>query len=98
MRCGTMGYIAPEIVNNMNYNRKPYDCKSDMFGFGIIAHMLLMNSNPIRGRNYNQTVEKNMKAEIKLDYKEIVERYGEEGYQFLYGLLNPDPKLRPTSS
>lgn len=52
MRCGTMGYIAPEVVNNSEGNRKKYDTKSDMFGFGIIAHMLLMGTNPIRGKTY----------------------------------------------
>lgn len=47
-----MGYIAPEVVNNTPTNKKKYDCKSDMFGFGIIAHMLLIGYNPIRGRSY----------------------------------------------
>ena len=51
-----MGYIAPEIVNNTEANRKRYDTQSDMFGFGIIAHMLLMGSNPIRGKSYKETV------------------------------------------
>lgn len=52
MRCGTIGYIAPEVVNNNEMNRKVYDTKSDIFGFGIIAHMLLMGSNPLRGKTY----------------------------------------------
>jgi serine/threonine protein kinase len=56
MRCGTMGYIAPEVVNNSEKSRKRYDTKSDMYGFGIIAHMLLLGSNPLRGKNYATTV------------------------------------------
>lgn len=56
MRCGTMGFIAPEVVNNSDSSRKRYDTKSDMFGFGIIAHMLLMGRNPLRGKTYKETV------------------------------------------
>jgi calcium-dependent protein kinase len=51
-RCGTMGYIAPEVIANNSENRKPYDTKADMFSFGIIAHMLLLQKNPLKGRNY----------------------------------------------
>ena len=62
MRCGTMGYIAPEVVNNGQGNRKRYSQKSDMFGFGIIAHLLLTGSNPLRGRTYRDTAENNQKC------------------------------------
>jgi hypothetical protein len=47
-----------------------------MFGFGVIAHMLLMGNNPIRGKNYKETVEKNIKGEVVLDKKAILVRYG----------------------
>jgi len=43
-------------------HRARYDCKSDMFAFGIIAHMLLLGSNPIRGKTYKDTVNKNLKG------------------------------------
>ena len=67
MRCGTMGYIAPEVVTNTEGNRKKYDTISDMYGFGIVAHMLLLGSNPIRGKTYKETVEKNMNGEVVLN-------------------------------
>lgn len=51
-RCGTMGYISPEVIANTAENRKPYDYKADMFSIGIIAHMMLFNKNPLKGRNY----------------------------------------------
>jgi serine/threonine protein kinase len=47
-----MGYIAPEVIANTSENRKPYDTKADMFSFGIIAHMLLFQKNPLKGHNY----------------------------------------------
>lgn len=87
MRCGTMGYIAPEIVNNSEMNRKKYDTKSDMFGLGIIAHMLLMGTNPIRGKHYDDTVNKNIKCNFTLDKKQILLRYGAACYDLLSALL-----------
>lgn len=87
MRCGTMGYIAPEVVNNGEANRKKYDTKSDMFGYGIIAHMLLMGSNPIRGKSYDETVNKNIKCNFTLDKKQILLRYGSSCYELLSGLM-----------
>lgn len=51
-RCGTMGYMAYEVIHNTVDKKKAYDCKCDMFSFGIIVHMMLLGYNPIKGKNY----------------------------------------------
>ena len=66
-RCGTMGYIAPEIIKNNSENRKPYGCKVDMFSFGIIAHMLLMGNNPLKGKTSEETMQLNKSLNFQLD-------------------------------
>ena len=58
-RCGTMGYMAYEVISNNGDKKKFYDTKCDMFSFGIIAHMMLMHYNPLKGANYEETVKKN---------------------------------------
>ncbi len=58
-RCGTMGYMAHEVITNSADKKKAYDCKCDMFSFGIIVHMMLLGYNPLKGKNYNETVKKN---------------------------------------
>ncbi len=36
MRCGTPGFVAPEILND-----EGYDTRADMFSAGIILYMIL---------------------------------------------------------
>jgi hypothetical protein len=33
-----------------------------MFGFGIVAHMVLIGNNPLKCKTYNECVIKNMKG------------------------------------
>lgn len=40
-RCGTPGYVAPEVLN-----RKPYDYKVDSWALGVIAYILLSGAPP----------------------------------------------------
>lgn len=39
-RCGTPGYVAPEILKIKSAQPSKYDCAVDMFSLGVIAHML----------------------------------------------------------
>jgi serine/threonine protein kinase len=48
-RCGTLSYMAPEVF--AAEQDKTYDEKCDIFSFGIIAHMMLLGWNPLKGKN-----------------------------------------------
>lgn len=71
-----MGYIAPEVIANTSENRRPYDTKADMFSFGIIAHMLLLQKNPLKGRNYEETFVNNKNFNLAIDKTSILSKYG----------------------
>ena len=93
-RCGTMGYIAPEVMKSVEHNRIRYGAKADMFSFGIVVHILLLGVNPLKGKSYEETFEKNKEFDIHLDDKVIGERYGEFCYSFLSRLLEHNPYHR----
>ena len=40
VRCGTPGYVAPEIANTKNDNDAKYDKKCDVFSVGVLLNFL----------------------------------------------------------
>lgn len=63
VRCGTPGYVAPEILNDKDYN-----CKVDVYSAGIILYIILTGRIPFNGNSYKQIVYKNMKGVINFDF------------------------------
>jgi len=70
MKCGSPGYVAPEILNDLGY-----DCKADVFSAGVILfimYVLTSTNSPFRltgkfvfpGSNYKDILEKNKECEV----------------------------------
>jgi serine/threonine protein kinase len=53
-KCGTPGYLAPEMIEN-----KSYDFKVDVFSLGVILFTMLNGSPPFRGKNIKEIIKKN---------------------------------------
>lgn len=53
-RCGSPGYVAPEILTEDGYNDAV-----DAFSAGVIMHVLLTGRPVFRGHNLNQILMKN---------------------------------------
>ena len=66
VRCGTPGYVAPEVLNDL-----PYGCKADIFSLGVILFMILTGNMPFQGNSYKEIVRKNMKGEVNFDFTEF---------------------------
>jgi len=49
-----MGYMAPEVINCEIF-KKEYTSKCDIFSLGIIAHLILLGNNPLKGKSYEKT-------------------------------------------
>jgi len=46
LRCGSPGYIAPEILRKQTYN-----CKADVFSIGVICFIMLTGQTPFYGHS-----------------------------------------------
>jgi len=47
-RCGTPGYVAPELLHD-----KIYDYKIDIFSVGILMYLLITGHPPFEGNDYD---------------------------------------------
>ena len=45
LKCGSPGYVAPEILRNQKYGQK-----ADVFSAGILAYILMSGRSPFSGR------------------------------------------------
>jgi len=49
VRCGTPGYVAPEIVNLKDIKAR-YKPICDLFSVGVIFHMITLRKSPFPGK------------------------------------------------
>lgn len=56
-RCGTPGYVAPEISNLKD--KKQYTPVCDLFSIGVIFHILILGTSPFPGREVDEVLKQN---------------------------------------
>ena len=82
--CGTVDYMAPEIVQN-----KSHDFKIDLWSLGILLYELLHGYPPFRGRNNNEKFQNILEKE--LNFKEGI---SPDAKDLISNLLRSDPSQR----
>lgn len=61
-RCGSAGYVAPEIILG-----RPYNEKVDIFSAGVILYMCLSGTAPFSGANDSEMLKSNATCRIDTD-------------------------------
>jgi calcium-dependent protein kinase len=69
VRCGTPGYVAPEVINIKDMKTK-YDPICDIFSLGLIFHILLLGVSAFPGRTYNEVLAQNRASNITFEAEE----------------------------
>ncbi|XP_066549438.1 G protein-coupled receptor kinase 5 [Amia ocellicauda] len=87
-RVGTVGYMAPEVLNNQRYALSP-----DYWGLGCLVYEMIAGQSPFRGRK-----EKVKREEVDKRVLEIEEvysdKFSDEAQSICKLLLTKDPKER----
>ncbi len=68
-RCGTPGFVAPEILrlNDGDW----YNEKCDIFSLGIIFYIILTGEQPFKQINKNKMMRENAAANIDYDSEQL---------------------------
>ena len=64
-RCGTPGYMAPEILKE-----EKYDFKIDVFSAGIVFYIVLFGKMPFSGDCYDEVIKNNKRCKIDFSFNE----------------------------
>ena len=91
-RCGTPGYVAPEILVDA-----VYDQKVDVFSAGVILYILLAGMSPFKGLSYHEILIKNKHCMVNFNISKMGHGISELAIDLLTKMLAKDPKDRMTS-
>lgn len=96
-RCGTPGFVAPEVINAKKGVNVHYSPKCDVFSVGIIFFFMLTGTIPYDGEDFEEVLENNKKAVINFKVKEL-KNVTPIAMDLLKKMLELEPDNRPTAS
>jgi serine/threonine protein kinase len=87
-KCGSPGYMAPEIMYQSRY-----DNKIDIFSAGVILYIILTGRQPFTGKSADIVLRKNIECNYKLSRK-----LSAPAKDLIRLMMQPDPEKRPSAS
>ncbi|XP_075426519.1 G protein-coupled receptor kinase 4 isoform X11 [Ascaphus truei] len=87
-RVGTVGYMAPEVINNESYTFSP-----DWWGLGCLIYEMIQGQSPFRKRK-EKVKRDEVDRRVKEDEEEYSEKFSEGAKAICRMLLAKDPKQR----
>ncbi|XP_058246255.1 obscurin [Hemibagrus wyckioides] len=88
---GTPEFVAPEIVH-----QEPVTTATDIWSVGVVAYLCLTGHCPFFGENDRATLLKVAEGLLYWNLPEITS-LSEQAKDFLRGVLQPDPEMRPSA-
>ena len=94
-RCGTPGYVAPEIINAPSNENIHYTPKCDVFSAGIIFFILLTGKSPFDGKSFQEILNQNKLC--KIDFKSPKLKKNPHVLELLQKMLEINPLKRASA-
>jgi serine/threonine protein kinase len=90
-RCGSPGYVAPEILRG-----HPYSYKADIFGAGAVLFNLLSRRYLFSGKDGDEVLRRNARCSID-HVRKYLTHVSPAGQELMFWMLEADPERRPTA-
>lgn len=87
-KCGSPGYVAPEMLRNEEYNYK-----IDIFSIGVILFIMLHGEHPFEAGEMNKILKKNLECKLK-----ISKSISKLANDMILTTMEPYPEKRPDTS
>mmetsp|Transcript_3069 Transcript_3069/g.6252 ORF Transcript_3069/g.6252 Transcript_3069/m.6252 type:complete len:798 (-) Transcript_3069:180-2573(-) len=94
-RCGTPGYVAPEIFTAGLHGG--YGNKVDIFSCGVTLYVMLCGYEPFYGTSDEELIEANRNAELEFP-KEEWSTVSQQAINLVKSMMSVDPERRPSAS
>ena len=96
-RCGTPGFVAPEVIKTRETDDLAYDCKCDVYSVGIIMYYMLSGILPFNHPDVKKTIMQNKEGKIAYDIKEFAKYKETNAMYIMQKMLTYDANERPTA-
>uniref|UniRef100_A0A673MP52 G protein-coupled receptor kinase n=1 Tax=Sinocyclocheilus rhinocerous TaxID=307959 RepID=A0A673MP52_9TELE len=87
-RVGTVGYMAPEVINNERYSMSP-----DWWGLGCLIYEMTAGRSPFRARK-ERVKREEVEKRVQEEEEEYSDKFSEDTKAICRMLLAKDPKQR----
>jgi serine/threonine protein kinase len=91
-RCGTPGYMAPEMLLDGGY-----DTQVDVYAAGGVLHLMLCGQAPFMNSTVVKTLRATLRGTLDLGVNPHFDNVSPLGKQALTSFLQRDPVVRPTA-
>ena len=86
--CGTLNYIAPEIVKNTGYD----GYLADIWACGVILYFMLTGQRPFEDESVHKLLDKIIIADFK--FPQINKKLSDDAKDLIKNILNPNARKR----
>jgi len=91
-RCGTPGYVAPEVINAPSNVNIHYTPKCDVFSVGVIFYIMITQKSPFDGKSFKEILQKNKNCQVDFDHFKL--RNDSSARDLIIKMMDRNPDTR----